>query len=202
MSEEIKGAGGSPEAEAGGQQRETQTVSYQSYQKAVDEVKSAKAKAQELESRLSAIEEAKLNEQGDYKKLVELRESRIKELETQLKGVASERDNVLRENQDTWKLQAFHSALDGKIKKPEYLSFVDLESIVIDPETKQVDASSVQNVVSSFMENYSDLVEKKSFKGLPSDAPRGAVKKSFNQMTLDEKRAVSRAAISNILNKG
>lgn len=199
MSEEVKGSSGTPNEAASGDHKETQSVAYSSYQKVLNEKKSFQAKVEELTNRINEFETQKLNEQGDYKKLVELRESKINELQAQLKEIAEAKDHAVKENQDTWKLQAFYQELPGKIKKHDYLGFVDLDSIVIDPETKRVDETSVKEVVGRFMEEYSDLVETKSFKGLPGDAPKGAQAKPFNKMSLEEKRAASRAAIESII---
>jgi len=180
-------------------QSKKDVVAYETYQKVLAEKKSMQAKAQEIESKLAEIEkaqrerdEAKLNEKGEFKKLVELRDQEIEKLRNEINTVAKDRDSFKGNLDDTYKLQAFYDKLPGKIKRQEYLGFVDLESIVIDPDTGTVDSSSVQNVVSNFVENYGDLIESSKFAGLPGDAPKGGKKltvKDWQNLPLKEKKS-------------
>ena len=174
-------------------------VAYETYQKTLAQEKAAKEKARELESKISEYEnakkmqeETKLNEKGEFKKLVELREKEIERLKNEMTNLSQERDNYKGNLDDTYKLQAFYDKLPGKIKRKEYLGFVDLDSIVIDPESGNVDSDSVQNVVSNFVERYGDLIEQSKFGGLPSDAPKGSTRKynasEWKTLTLKERK--------------
>lgn len=177
---------------------EKSSVAYESYMKALGEKKAAQERLKEMEARLSDFENAqreaeerKLNEKGEFKKIVELREAEIAKLKDELNSVAKERDSYRGNLTDTYKLQSFYDKLPGKIKRQEFLNFVDLDSIVLDPETGSVDSQSVDNVVSSFMENYGDLVETNKFGGLPGDAPRGKKSltvKEWQKLPLNEKK--------------
>lgn len=178
-------------------------VAYESYQKVLNEKKNVQAKMSEIEKQYNemlaaqkAQEEAKLNEQGEYQKLVELKDQKIKELESKMNEAFQEKSMVKKDLEDTWKLQAFYQKLNGNVKRNEYLSFVDLDSIVIDPETRQVDETSVENVVSKFMENHGDLVQVRKPASLPSDAPKGRAPKSFNDMSKSEQSGVMQELIS------
>lgn len=182
MSEENKVPGGQPESEAGGKTKEEKhVVAYESFVKVLDEKKSLQAKLQEYERLRKEDEERKLNEKGEYKKILELREKELEETRLKLEKVSNEKIETEGDLRDTWKLQAFYQELPGKVKKSEYLSFIDLESIVLDPETRQIDKASVKNAVSNFMENYSDLVDTKTFKGLPGNSAQ-----SPSKLTIDE----------------
>ena len=161
--------------------------------KVLSEKKNLQAKFGELQGQMNELissqkaqEEAKLNEAGEFKKLAELKDQKISELQAQIDSVAKERDAFKGDLNDTWKLQAFYSKLNGTVKRNEYLSFVDLDGIVIDPETRQVDETSVENVVAKFMENHGDLVQTKKVGSLPSDAPKGVSPKSFSEMSSGE----------------
>jgi len=176
------------------------TVAYESFQKALNEKKLAQANVLEMQSKLDAyektqkeLEETKLNEKGEYKKLVELREQELNETKLKLQE-SEDKSKGYKENlQDTWKLQAFYEELPGQIKRHEYLNFVDLESIVVDPETRQVDKASIQNVVSKFMEEHADLVKTRQFNGLPGDASNSTARKldieSWKSLSLKDKKA-------------
>lgn len=197
---DVKDPSGEPEANLVDEQKEKQdVVAYETYQKTLAQEKNARAKVAELESKLNSFvnaqkqaEEAKLNEKGEFKKLVELREQEIEKLKEQLGAIEKERDSYKGNLDDTYKLQAFYDKLPGKIKRKEYLSFVDLDSIVVDPETGNIDSGSLQNVVSGFVENYGDLIEQNKFSGLPGDAPKGSSRKytmnEWKNLTLKEKK--------------
>lgn len=170
-------------------------VAFETYQKTLQEAKSAKAtknelvkQNEELMNRLKSIEESEMQKQGEWQKMAELRAEEARK--------ATERANMLEKDMnDTWKLQAFFDKLPGKLRSNEYLTHVDLESIAIDPETRAIEESSVEQVVSSFMEKHASLVEMRKSGGLPSDAPRPATKKSFNEMSAAERSVLTLDAI-------
>lgn len=170
------------------QERKDDVVAYETYQKSLAQEKSLrerekalKAQLSEYETRLKEIEEKKLHEDGEFQKIANLKAEEAEKWK--------ERATMLEKDMnDTWKLNAFFNKLDGKLKNNDYITFVDLDSIAIDPETRQVEESSVDKVVSSFMEKHSHLVEVKKASGLPSDAPRTAAKKSLSEMSDNERR--------------
>lgn len=175
---------GNPDEQPVADQKDKNVVSYETYQKVLSEKKSVQSKLQELEGKFletekaqRLLEESKLNEKGEFKKLFELKEQELKlEREKNLK-LEKEKDSYKGSLDDTYKLNAFYDKLPGKIKRQEYLNFVDLDSIIINPETGNVDPTSVQNVVASFVENYSDLIKPNDFGRLPGDAPKGSNRK-------------------------
>jgi hypothetical protein len=61
--------------------------------------------------------------------------------------------------------------LPGKIKKREYLNFVDLEGIVMNPETNEIEKTSVESVVNKFMDSYGELVDTTHVGKLPVGHP-------------------------------
>lgn len=193
MTDESKVPSGEPNQNPVDMKGKDDVVAYESYQKVLSEKKNLQAKFGELQGQMNELissqkaqEEAKLNEAGEFKKLAELKDQKISELQAQIDSVAKERDAFKGDLNDTWKLQAFYSKLNGTVKRNEYLSFVDLDGIVIDPETRQVDETSVENVVAKFMENHGDLVQTKKVGSLPSDAPKGVSPKSFSEMSSGE----------------
>jgi Skp family chaperone for outer membrane proteins len=135
-------------------------------------------------------EEALLTKKGEFEKLNQIRQQEIDRLKAEKEEVEkmkSESDNALK---DTWKLQAFYDKLPGKIKKREFLQFVDLNEIVFDSETGSVDPQSVDLAVNGFMENYSDLVDTSHVGRLPADhAKNGKLTGvDFKNMPLKEMR--------------
>lgn len=163
-------------------------VSYETHRRILSQRKKDQEKIKEFEERFAEIdrvnktaEEQKLAEQGEFKKIVELRDKKIDELSNKLQSVVEEKTNVEKTVKDTHKLQAFYEKLPGKIAKKEYLSFVDLEKIAYDPETGVIDNQSVDLVVNDFMENHSKLIEAPKGHKLPNGYPSGT-----NKLTLEQ----------------
>jgi hypothetical protein len=163
-------------------------VSYETYKKVLAEAKSAKEKNKEILSRLETIEkerkealeqlkgkeEAKLLEQGEFKKILEVRERELSEAKTKLEVEADAKLKAEKDLIDSYKIQAVMAKLPGKIKHRDYLVHIDLDSIAVNPETHAIDDSSLSSVVSNFITNHSGLIDTKSNLRLPSDSPDGS----------------------------
>ena len=190
-----KNSSGMPDKDlVGSSQEKENVVAYETYQKTLAQEKAAKEKLREYETRFKEMEEKKLHEDGEFQKIANLKAEEAEKWRA--KANELEKDIT-----DTWKLNAFFNKLDGKLKNNEYISFVDLESIAIDPETRQVEQSSVDKTVSSFMEKHSHLVDMKKSSGLPSDAPKQAAKKSLREMSESERMAYMRDNLMAIPNR-
>lgn len=173
--------GGDQNSGANSGKGENQTVSYETYSKTVDEVKSLKAKLKEIETKSQTEIEAKLKEQGDWKTLAESKDAELKTLKQTLQ---SNEEAIT----DSIKLGAFQKHLGGKLKSDQYYSFVDTSKIAINPETKKVDEASVKQVVQDFIKEHSHLVDFKKNTKLPNDAKieggkGGAGKPDISKMT-------------------
>lgn len=116
-------------------------------------------------------EEKELAKQGEYKKLIELREGKIQELTESLNLERESAKSSKEREATTWKLQSFYGKLPGKIKDSAYLQHVDLDSIVYDSESMACDEQSVEKVVNDFMEKHPHLVEPLNKAKLPNQAP-------------------------------
>jgi hypothetical protein len=160
------------------------TVKYETYDKTLKRLKKKEAEARDLESRYFELleekkqvdldrkkkEEAKLAEQGEWKKLLEARERELQDFKEKFENQQSEileRDKVLNE---ATKLQAFINNLPGKVVKDDYLSFVDIDKIAI--ENGKVDSKSVEFVVNDFMKNHPTLFSPSKITKLPGEAAR------------------------------
>ena len=172
--------------------KKNDTVAYSTYKKVLSQEKNLRVRLEESNSKLAALEEeknkaeeAKLSEQGEYKKLLEL--ERKKREESELK--AKEYENSI---MNAHKLNAFKEKLPSKIANPAYYDFVEIDKIVIDPETGLVNDSSVQEVVDSFVSNHAQLLESRTT-GLPNDAAKGSPKKitieEWKRLPLSERKA-------------
>jgi len=152
-----------------------------------------------LQEKISKVEkedakrvENEFIEKGEFKKLLELREKEIADLRKGLQDRDSEVTNYKKDLHDTWKANAIQNALPGKVRKPEYFSFVDFDQVVIDPSTGKVDPQSVTRVAGDFMKNYGDLIDTTHVKGMPNKAPgsqnKYASADDFKNMSLADMR--------------
>jgi hypothetical protein len=176
--------------EASGNQQNGE-VSYTTYKKTLTQLKNLQEKHRESESLLMQYqqkekenEQKRLEEQGEYKKLLELERQKLNQYE-------QERDQYKNKLINAHKLNAFNEKLPSKISRPEYYDFVDTDSIVIDPETGMVDDSSVDNAVNSFMQNHYQLLDTKKVP-MPSNSPSASstlTEEQWLKLPLKERRA-------------
>lgn len=127
------------------------------------EWKSEAQKAKDLEAeRQRQVEEErenKLREQGQFKQLLSQREKELEETRKELeqeRGKTKEANDTLLEAR---KLSAFENRLGGRLKNDKYLGFVDTSEIVVNPETNEIDVSTVDSVVKSFLSEHKELVD-------------------------------------------
>lgn len=175
-------------------------VSYDSYKKVLGQYKNSKQKIENLESQLqelsefkdkfSEIEEAKLKEEGNWTKLLEQREEKIKSLNEQMQSLNEENSKYKKNLDDMIKLNAFTNAIDGKLKKQEYYNFIDTDRIVINPETGTIDEDSLSKYANEFTNSFKELISFNNSK-LPNDAPGGSQKLTYEEwrnLPLEEKK--------------
>lgn len=185
----------SSEGDQGKVDNQADKVSYESYQKLLGQLKNTSALNKELSAKLTDFEtqhrqteESKLVEKGEFKKIIELREQQINELQNKMTEVINEKETTSKRLQDTFKMQSFYSKLPGKIKNQDYLSFADIDSIAIDPDSGLPDAKSVEMAVDKFMKQHSSLVEVNNVPTLPANSPnsKSIATSDFSKMNLKD----------------
>lgn len=175
-------------------------VSYESHQKLLGQLKKAKeelgrfeslkTKLSEFELKQKQTEEQVLAEKGEWSKLLELKERELQKVKTHADERASQLQDMENMLVDAAKLNAFRDLLPGSIRKPEYMRLIQIDKIVVNPETKEVDADSVKTLVNDFVTTYPELIVTTD-KRLPNGvaAPNGRIK--YNQwlkLPLKEKK--------------
>lgn len=141
------------------------SVSYESYQKAVTEAKKAKDERDRLRQELKEKQEKELKETNNYKELLKLREA---DLEKERKDRA-ELQSVIESGS---KMQAFLAEVQGDLPR-QFWGLVDLEKIVINPETKMPDKQAVASYAREFEKQFGKVLDNPNSPQLPSDAPKG-----------------------------
>lgn len=176
----------SPIVSEGEQKTEEQNevVKYSTHKKLLNQLKNKGEELEELRDFKRRFEEQEAKKKGDYEALIKSRDAELAEWKTR----ATEYERNLVEGQ---KLSAFINKLPGKIRREEYLSFVDLEDIALDPSTNRVDESSVDMAVNRFLEKHGDLLEAKNKNSLPKVGSLGGrpnMKRSLKELSRDELR--------------
>ena len=196
---DVKSAGSTTDDSSGSEDK--QTVAYSTYRKVLSQEKNLRARLEEANSKLAeqkakeqAEEEKRLSEQGEYKKLLDLERKKREELE----GKNAEYHRSIL---DAHKLNAFKEKLNGRVANPAYYDFVDLDNIVINPDTGDIDEVSVQSVVDKFVMEHSPLI-KSDRPRLPNDAPKDSHNstldfEAWKKLPLADKKKRMAEAIAN-----
>ena len=180
-------------------------VQYETYSRVLSQHKKSQAEAEAVKARLAEYEarekereEKRLAEEGNYKQLLENeRKARAEE--------EAKRKDYERKLIDGHKLNAVLEKLPGKIKRPEYYSFIDTDKIIIDPSTGEIDERSLEIVKSEFLQNHGSLLERASGTGLPYNAPTtqsgGLTYDQWLQLPLKEQKTRRKEVMENWKNQ-
>jgi len=150
-------------------------VAYETHRKLLSEKKVLQEKFKDQETELqkyreekSALEEQRLKDSGDYEALKTLAEERAKTAEKKLAGIE---DSLL----DARKLNAIIDGVQGTISK-KFFSFIDIGSVIMNPETGELDSTSVTKAVEAFQTNYPELIQTKGNNFPAPNAPDSSKK--------------------------
>lgn len=164
------------------QDAQTGKVSYETYQKVLNEAKKAKELARTLAEEKAKNDEKALADQQQWKVLADQYKTQL----DQTKSVLSEQEKSI---VNGLKYQEFEKHLGGKLKNRDYATFIDFEKIAINPESRTVDEESVKSVVNEFLKSHAPLVEFQSGAKLPNNAGSGfnsSMTKDYKEMTTSE----------------
>jgi predicted RNase H-like nuclease (RuvC/YqgF family) len=175
---------------------DSETTKYDeaAFKKLLNQRKADKQKAEELSSKLKEVEEKlslftkkeqdlqtqKLQEQGDYKAILEQREKTIQELHDKLNQEQEKAESYEKNFVDMKKISALTDAIGGKLKHKKFYSLIETDKIVIDPVTGAVDEASLKDYANSFVKEFKDVIAF-SEKRLPTDAAKSATTLSYEQ---------------------
>jgi hypothetical protein len=151
--------------------RSEETVAYETYKKVLDQRKADQAKARELTAEVERLrsereseQEAKLAEQKRFEELYAAEKKKAEELSARIKD--AETKSIAQRKRD-----ALKQALGG-VKRDEYLSFADLNSVLVQ-EDGTVDADSVKAAAAKFREAHPELITSRQATPLPSESATG-----------------------------
>lgn len=160
---------GAPDLGAGGTGEPDPTppkqVSYESYQKLLDEKKRFQAKADAADAAEEARKQKDLESKGKYQEVIAQRDADLKKAQDELAAVR-------RNEADRLKLSHLLDAIDGTVD-PKFFKYIDhIDDIVIDPTTGEIDKMSVAKAAEKFKADYPEFI-KSAKPSLPNGAPQG-----------------------------
>lgn len=148
--------------------------------------KDSKAKINEYESKMKALEESKMQEEAKWK---ELYEKRDKELQEVRQSAESEKSRYLR----SVKLNALKQELGGKIKD-DYLNHADLNSIEF-KDDGSLSPESIQKVANKFREEHSILIPPVNVNSITNTPPANGQTVSSNEKKLSDLSQAEKIAL-------
>jgi len=167
-------------------------VAYETHRKLLGEKKREAEKRQQAEAELEKYrtaekerEEKKLQDNEEFQKLLAIREKERDEYKT--KYEAAEARTL-----EARKLDAFLNTLDGKVDR-KFWGHIDLEKVIIDPSTGNIDDMSVTKAVEEFKAEYPEIITTPGKgPGLPPESPKpgtGITYEQWLQLPVDEMKA-------------
>lgn len=181
MSGNINGVGDTDGNASSKAENESQTVSYESHKRLLDQrkkdqedLRAERSKREALEAKLAEDEQKKLEEQGNFKKISEDLKQKLEEKEKNLFAL----DKKVKDSQ---KIAAFKSKLPGELSHKDFLSFVKIDAIQFD-SNGDIDENSVKAEVERFSSIYPDVIKRKS----EADLPNNKAEYSSTKLTKEE----------------
>jgi phage anti-repressor protein len=187
MSDQDKASGASPAVDGVDKKEDNsdQLVKKSDLKRALDDMMKFKNLARELQSKLEDVqkkdqelEEKKLVETGEFKKILELKERQLSEYQQKLKEKEESEGFLKKTLFDSAKLNAVMERLPAKLKHPDYRTFLNIDKVILDPESHEINLDSVNEVVNDFMKTHHHLLDADK-KTLPNNAALSAQKISY-----------------------
>lgn len=187
MSEENQSPVGEPtddsKSEDGAEETRPDGVSYDTHRKLLGEKKRLAEKFQKQQEELekyreekAKLEEQRLRDAGDYETLKQQAEERAKAAEEKL-------THYEQQLLDAKKLNAIVEGVNGNVPKKFY-GFIDTSSVLVDPETGEIDSTSLAKAVETFQENFPELIQVAGKNFPAAQAPQG--KAAEGKISFDE----------------
>lgn len=174
MSEHQEGISDAPVAEPVAPAKEKDSVAYDTYRKTLSEAKKAKAEVEELRKWREEREAAELEKETDLTKKVDYYKTQLSDREQKLKEAEEQRKSFDNERLESTKLAAVLEAVPGSINK-DYWGLFDLNQVTVNPDTGEVDKSSVESLVSGFVKKHQRLIDKPATSHMSANSPNAGV---------------------------
>ena len=140
------------------------TVAYETYHRTVSQKKKLEEENERLKREASERAEKDLKENERWQELAQLREKEAAEAKAKAEAIET---SLLEGKKLSSVLDALPSGVDKK-----YWNLIDTSGVVLNPETGDPEAASVQEVAKRIQEDYPEILQKASAPGQPAAAPR------------------------------
>jgi rRNA maturation endonuclease Nob1 len=157
-------------------------VEYATYKRAMDDVFKLKSELEKATGQIQAIqsekekaEREKLEKQGEWQKLAETAQSELKTWKEKFEGLNA---TIV----DSKKANAIASRLPGTLK-PDFYHMLNIDAIVVNPATGEVDETSAVKAAEEFVKKYPELVIPRDTPNLPNGQPKGKGGLSYEEWT-------------------
>lgn len=171
MTEETTSSSSGASAESGGQsdQDKKDTVAYETHKKLLAEKKKVQEELEALKAKDAERERKELEQQGNWKKLLEQTQSEKSKVEKELSTLYGELENAKKRN-------AVLKFVSGMVPDPAK-EWIKVDGVALN-EDGTVNLDTAKLVAQEFEKNFSFAVLKdKANGGLPADAARGGAQK-------------------------
>lgn len=148
-----------------GENPKTDSVSYESHRKLLDEKKKLDERIRQIEDEKKAEQEAKLIEDGKLKEALDLKEKELQEAQTKLTNYEEQR-------RDAKKMSAIIDGLGVPVDK-KWLSIIGDKIHLVDiDESGNVDAKQCKQVCDVLLKDWPEMIKKEPA-NMPNGTPRG-----------------------------
>lgn len=162
-------------------------VDYKSHRRAIDQLKAEKKRSRELADQLKSFQdreaenERKKNEKdGNYQAMLEAERAKSKQLEDELVATKAQNESFVEREVSRKKLSALCDSLGGQVNAELIWRLADLEKIAVDPETGEIDKTSLTKYTERFRKKWPDVIP--SAGKLPNEKP-GAGQKPADRIS-------------------
>jgi hypothetical protein len=149
---------------------EKESVAYETHKRLLDEKKRAQAELEVLRQREKEREEADAKKRGDYETLLQLKDAELAKAKEEAESERQTRAGLEDAVKSAQKKVAVLDALGGQID-PKWHKFIDVDQVIINPETGKVDPLSVAKYADELRRDWPEMLKKTSV--LPANAPQG-----------------------------
>jgi hypothetical protein len=146
------------------QEPKKETVSYETYSRTLSKLKKLEEQFELTQKEKDAQTQKALEEQGQWKLVAEAERKKYGEISTELNQTKKMID-------DSVKMNAFLKQIPGNVSD-EYWSLINLDEIVLDPETRKPDPVAIESYAKAWMERHPRLIDKTSTAKVPTEAPK------------------------------
>ena len=147
-------------------------VAYATHQKLLSEKKKLQEERDSLKAAQDKAIQDALEAEGKKDELIEYHKKKAQDAADAAQTLERQITGFRQQETDNKKLSAFLKAVPGQVDS-KYWGLVDLDKVTMNPETGEIEASSVQQLVDNFQKEHPILVTNPNKPKSPNEFPAG-----------------------------